>query len=79
MVSDKEVGNIVTESDRAKFRAEAKEYIHQLYTQHKGDDIIAWERLLDILLVYIDAAIDHHEEGCRERHDEEGLDDSSTK
>lgn len=52
--------------ERAKLKQDAKAYIQAMYLQHRQEDAEAWERLIDILWLYIDSMIVQHE---REFHE----------
>ena len=53
-------------AERNKLKQDAKAYIQALYAQHRQEDVEAWERLIDILWLYIDSMIVQHE---REFHE----------
>lgn len=44
-------------------KSSAKAYVHDLYLNHRKDDIEAWYNLIDILFLYVDEQIKiHHSE-----------------
>ena len=45
-----------------KLRKEAKRYIEEIYSNHKQDDIEAWNRLIDVLFICFSEMIKKHEE-----------------
>lgn len=50
-----------------ELKEEAKDYIELLYRQHKEDDVVAWDHLIDVIFLYIDQAVREH----AERHHKE--------
>jgi len=48
--------------ERDKLKQDAKTYIQALYIQHRTEDIEAWERLIDLLFLYIDSLFTNHED-----------------
>ena len=52
----------MSNAERNKLKQDAKAYIQALYIQHRTEDVEAWERLIDLLFLYIDSLFTNHED-----------------
>jgi len=52
----------MSSAERNKLKQDAKAYVQALYTQHRTEDVEAWERLIDLLFLYIDSLFTNHED-----------------
>ena len=46
--------------NRDKFKEDAKKYIRDIYASHREQDMEAWENLINILFLYVDALVEHY-------------------
>lgn len=56
----------MSEEQKAKLKEEAKRYVRSLYLTHRNDDIDAWDRIIDVVWLYIDEQIRQH---CEDTHE----------
>jgi len=52
--------------ERDQLKSDAKRYIEQLYTSHRNDDIESWSHLIEVIFLYIDAAIEESDEAKKQ-------------
>lgn len=56
----------MSEEQKSKLKEDAKRYVRALYLTHRNDDIDAWDRIIDVVWLYIDEQISQH---CKESHE----------
>jgi hypothetical protein len=57
----------MSEEQIKDLKKEAKDYVRQLYINHRQDDVDAWDRIIDTVWDQIDLMVAQH---CRDNHHE---------